>query len=453
MKLKLAILLLTLALLPASLLGQSELTVLGFDGKPIRVIQSTYGDLFPLGTEADPRSPVLVLELARGDRSVDYLLVPGTEGADRESATSLVFDKTSDALYVFWESLQNAAAELRLTRLGADLDWSEVLTISGNPLSPGSHPSLSVTQDTAHFEGPEGETVTQHRTLLHLVWSELGPQGDRVMYTPVVLENGSFGASSSFDLSTLAEEPANTSTEPMLSLVTAPTVSRGRNERTVILAFADPRSRALMTAEIHALPQELQRLAAGGRANITIVGHRMPRPRMADVMHGYVVDSHVSSSFHPAAVDYIAGRVRDTVLSFGDPGTEPDLEQLGERIWEEILRSGASFGSQGLVGSAPEESTLLAMEGQSTAAPEEHPEEHVLEVRPVAVFPAPQTGDAPTRIFVSPDGRNVLVGWLGERELLYREWKSEGWSAVQSLPLGEGRTLPQAYELLERRVR
>lgn len=437
------------ALLPVALVGQSEVTVLGFEGEPIRVIQSTYGELFPIGTETDPSNPVLALGFAGSERSPEYFLVPGTEGPDRESEMRLIFDTVSDALFVFWESQEDDAAELRLVRLGRDLGWSEVLNISGNPLSPDAQPRLWMTRDIAHFEGPEGETTSQHRTLLHLVWSEVGPAGDRSIYAPVVLQNGSFRASSRFDLSGLAPEPLETAPDPQPSLVAAPTVVRGRNERSVVVAFVEPGSRALMTAEIQALPQELQQLAAGGRAEITIVGHRMPRPRLADQMHGYVLGSSVSSSFHPAVIDYIAGRVRDTVLGFAAPTDEPDLAELGDRIWEEILRAGASFGTQGLVGSDPDESSLLAIDGQSTSASADG---HVLELRPVAIFPAPQTDEAPTRIFVSPDGGNVLVAWLMERELFFREWKDEGWSAVQKLELGGGLTLPGAYELLERRV-
>lgn len=460
------------ALFPALSLAQSELTVLGFEGQPIRIVQATYGDLFPIGTDTDPRHPVLALELTRNERpggasvgpSVEYLLVPGTEGPDQESATSLLFDKASDALYIFWESHQlhagERAAELRLVRLGAEADWSEVLEISGNPLSPGSHPQLSVTQDTARFESPEGETVTQHRTLLHLVWTETGPAGERAMYTPIVLQDGTFqgsagstfAASSSFDLSSLATELPTASPAPAPALVAAPAVSRGRNERSVVLAFADSTSGALLTAEILALPQELQRLAGGARPHITIVGHRMPRPRLADEMQDYVLGSQVSQSFHPTVVDYIAERVRETVLSFGETDLEPDLEALGEQVWEEILRSGASFGTQGLAGTAPDESTLLAMESGSLNA-ERGSDINVLELRPLAVFPAPQTGDSPTRIFVSPSGHNVVVTWLGQQQLLFREWENDGWTDVQTLQLGQGMTLPQAYELVENRVR
>ena len=450
MKARAALLSLILAaFLPTALLGQSELTILGFDGRPVRVVQASYGDLFPVGTETEPRNPVLALGFEDPNRSTEYLLVPGTEGPDEENEIRLVFNKASDALFVFWESRDDDAAELRLVRLGTDLGWSEVLTISDNPLSSDAQPRLWVTQDTARFESAEGGATLEHRTLLHLVWSEVGPAGDRAVYRAMVLQEGSFGAGSNFELSEVAPEPLEHSVDPSLSLISSPAVTRGRDERSATLVFVDPVSRALVTAEISALPQELQQLAGGARPHITIVGHRMPRPRLADEMHDYVLSSSVSGSFHSAALDYIADRVRNTVLELGDPLSEPDLTELGNRVWEEILRAGASFGTRGLAGSSEKESTLLAVGGESRDTPEAV---HALEVRAVAVFPVPETDDAPTRLFVSPDGQSVVVAWLVERELLFREWEGEAWSDVQRLQLDDGLTLPGAYDLLERRV-
>ncbi len=62
---------------------------LGSEGELYVVREGTHGDLFPDDTEAEEDSWVLALDVVRKGEGRERHLVPGTEGAELESAPSL----------------------------------------------------------------------------------------------------------------------------------------------------------------------------------------------------------------------------------------------------------------------------------------------------------------------------------------------------------------------------
>jgi hypothetical protein len=66
--------------------------------------------------------------------------------------------------------------------------------------------------------------------------------------------------------------------------------------------------------------------------------------------------------------------------------------------------------------------------------------------------PTPATGTEDVNLYLSGNGREVLVSWLQNGMVYYRESRGQGWSEVRPLRLGNELDLERARELLERRA-
>jgi hypothetical protein len=439
-----------------------ERTVLGPGGQTVRLLQDAYGELFPIGSEADPRHPVLALERDAGGGRVSRTLVPGTSGPEEETEFSLLYEKVTDSLFVLWESRQGGASALHLTGLDTHGEWSEVLEISSHPFSWKSAPRLAVTRDllppAAEGEGAAGGS----RFVLHLVWAEQGPEGDRVSFAPVGLRNGGYsGDPPVFDLhDLLPAEPTAETALPARSLVDAPALRPGSDDHTVVVAYTDPDSRRLITVEVETLPAELAALAGDARAHITVLGQRGTVQSVADGARAHITVLGQRYRFHPAIVRYLAERVSAAILAAGQGAGPFDPEELAELARREILEGATGIEGRGLLGSpaGPDGAAahrFLELDAVETGSRGDGPPATGawLRVERLASWPAPAVPEAPLRLFLSPSGRDVIVAWAAEGRLEYRETEGGGWSAVRRLELGAQLSLAAAYELLENRVR
>lgn len=441
--------------------AETEQTILAFDGKPVRLVQAVYGDLDPLGSLADPRDPVIALKQPATDGRLHLELVPGTEGAEQEGSFSLLYDRSSDSLFIFWESRREQSTALYLAGRNAEGDWTEVVEVSGSPFSSKTPPKLAITHDLFSTETESGGTSQARRSILHLVWSEERGGEQTLVYSPVVLQNGSYlGPNAVYDLARLApEQPDPEAPAPTRWLIESLLVTAGADGHSVVLAFADSTTHRLLTLQIEALSDEVISLADGARSNITVIGHRPPIRRVLDVARSNI--TVIGHRIHPAVRSFMMQSIERGLLGSSTDaslGTTVDAELAASIVWEEIIRAAASVEDQGLL----DEATLRQPQLLEVIARE--PEEErpagspLLQLRVASDRPVPKTGDTPqTRIFVSPDGRDVIVSWLEEPlekpRLLYVESRGDGWSDVQSFELGDQMSLRAAYELLERRVR
>jgi len=433
--------------------------VLGPEGTPVRVLQGAYGDFFPLGDEVPPQTSVLVLEHRVGPTAAQYELVPGTEGPDTENGVSLIYDRGSRSLFVLWESHRGASSAFNLIRLKPDLSWSGLIELTDDPASKKSPPRLAVTQDTSTRKGDDGEIETSQRTVIHVVWSEQRGGVMETLYTALILEDDSYvGSNAIVPLNELVvgdltpQGPA-----PAASLFQSPVVAPGSDPHSVVLGFVDPASRQLITVEANLLPRELSSVADGARAHIILIGHR-DRGRIvrsvAAAARAHII--LIGHRIHPHVRSFIADRAYSAMVGFGedDPAVE-HVEAMAESAWQAVLWAGLEIADAGLLELGADGEDLMVEMSPVSEEPSSDTTSHVVQVRRLAHRAVPEMGDVPSRLFVSRDGRDVVIAWRESPEHLhFRESTSEGgWSEVQTLPIGEMLSLADAYDLLESRVR
>jgi hypothetical protein len=433
--------------------------VLGPEGTPVRVLQGAYGDFFPLGDEAPPQASVLVLEQQSGPETAQYHLVPGTEGPDTENGVSLIYDRGSRSLFVLWESQRGASSALNLIQWKPDRSWSQVIEVTDDPASEKSPPRLAVTQDTYTLEGDDGEPVTSHRTVIHVVWSENRAGVRETLYTALILEDDSYiGSNAIVSLNELVgSDLTPQGPAPTASLLQSPVVAPGSNPHAVVLGFVDPSSRQLVTVEANLLPRELSSVADGARAHIILIGHRdrgrTVRSVAADARAHIILIGH---RIHPHVRDFIADRAYSAMLAFGEDETAADhAEEMAESAWQAVLWAGLEIEEAGLLGLGADGEQIMVEMSPSSDPPTPEAASHVVQVQRLVHRVVPEMGDVPSRMFVSRDGRDVVIAWRQDSSHLhFRESTPEGgWSDVQTLPLGETLSLADAYDLLEGRVR
>src|SRR3954465_11076739 len=97
----------TLALASSALAADRQ-AALGDSGEVYLVRTGSYGELFPGGTGADAKNPVLALDIVRPGQAAQRLLVPGTDGADVESSPFELYESSSGALFLVWQSQINS---------------------------------------------------------------------------------------------------------------------------------------------------------------------------------------------------------------------------------------------------------------------------------------------------------------------------------------------------------
>src|SRR5829696_7470551 len=164
--------------------------VLGADGEIYIAKAGTYGELFPGGKAVDSSNPVLALELTRSDGSQERLLVEGTEGPDRDRLPFLLYEESSRTVFLLWETQINEVHPI-LILSGYNGSWIDPVEIVGNPFAPKTCPRFTITRDTLQEPGSDGALITRHRTMLHLVWGEEGPDGStEAFYAPVIFDDG-----------------------------------------------------------------------------------------------------------------------------------------------------------------------------------------------------------------------------------------------------------------------
>src|SRR5206468_3348341 len=143
--------------------------------------------------------------------------------------------------------------------------------------------------------------VTKHRTSLHLLWQEEGAAAGSIntFYTPVIFVDGVFtGNNPVYDLSAFL--PAGTAADIQPALLRAPTIQSGRDQRTVVVAFASQSTGQMATVEIDVLPEELSRLSEEARSHIIEIGAPLypgKLPDLAAKARSHIIE--IGVAFHP----------------------------------------------------------------------------------------------------------------------------------------------------------
>jgi hypothetical protein len=444
---------LLLGLLSSMASGQRD-AVLGAGGELYEVKAGAYGGLFPGGREHAAGTPVLVLEVTRPGEETERSLVPWTADLHTEGSPSLIFEDASKTLFLVCETRINSIHSiLRLSSYEGSGGWSTPIEIEKNPTSLKTSPQLAITRDSYVETGAEGQSIVRHRTLLHTIWAEeYGSSGAyKTFYMPLLLEDGQYvGSDSLFDLSQFDIAPAVPGFQSH-GLARNPVIQRGRDGRTVVVAFTSAESGRLAVVEIDSLPAELSLLADGARAQIIDLGARRSYPANLPAMASEVRERVIAigGAFHAEVVESIADMVYGMVVRNG--GTKALVPLAGEAR-AQIIDLGAKLSGRGLRMSHNASTSVVETVNSSSEEAETLPS-HLVQFRVASTRPAPDTSNKDLRLFVSESGDNVLVSWIEKDRLFYRMSEGDGWTDILQLRISAGLDARRAYEILEQRVR
>ena len=446
---------LTLAVSASALDRQSAL---GAGGEIFTARMGTKVQLFPQAAGPDAGNPTLALDVVRADATVERLIVPGTDDEAVESSPFLVYEQSAGALFMVWQRQQGFIHPVLNVVCFKNGQFGKVIEVSGNPsgFSDKSASQIAVTRDEYAIAGEDGEKIV-HRMVLHLIWWESDAKDDKILYSPLTLLDGAFAEPFELytlnDLDTGAAEPSIA--DVAAELYRAPRIQSGRNDHTVVVAFANPRTGRLVTAEISVLPGEISYLGDDLRTHIIEIGARAPLPnatQLGDVLRTHIIEIGHRTRLNRDVLQYLGGDLRTHIIEIGNR-YKNDPKGLAEVARERLIRSGANLLENGLDRAAngvdsgarivelgdPGEPTTLGTQ--------------LIQFQVAATRPAPRTANAPTTLYASEDGRKVLVAWELPGLIRYREADGDGWSKLNTLLLGDNLTRERADQILERRVR
>ncbi|HEY4572767.1 MAG TPA: hypothetical protein VIJ26_02345 [Thermoanaerobaculia bacterium] len=449
-----------LALAAAAFAGHD--TALGSDGTIFQVRTGLYGDLFPAGKAADKTITVVALDVTKPGAPAQRLLVPGTDGFEVESSPSVVFEDDSQTVFLLWESAINVHPVLELSGFDGT-NWLPSITVTGNPFAVKTSPQFVLTRDSYDLTGAGGTTTTRHRTILHLLWQEAGAGTQvRTFYSPVIINDGQYiGWNPLYDLDDFlpavpagAAAPADVQT----AVTGAPLIQGGRDERTVVAAYASTARGQMATVEIDVLPEQLMQLADKARSHIIDIGRASypnDLPSLAEKARSHIID--IGRAFHPEIGASIADQVKADILA----DTSGDLPTLATKARSHIIDIGAKLSGRGLRPTLgdDQDAQIVEVDGspiaQAAAALPDATQSpyHLLQIRTVNTWPAPRVGPGTVKVFVSQSGADLIISWAQGDRVLYRNSQNGGWSDPRTLLFSDSLSLQKSYDILDQRIR
>lgn len=442
------------ALLFAALPGAAapQNVVLGSGGEIYQLHLGYRSEIFPATSEED--TFLLALEVSHQDGTSELVVVPDTDlGDDIESTAALIYEESSETLFLVWDSRVNYIhSVLKLASFDGE-SWSEAITVRGGWLTPRGTPHLAVTRDK-YDAVVDGEQQVVQRTVLHLAWWEGSDDGDTVLYSPIILENGEYIGSHGFLSMADLEESGEPGAWALLSdeLLQTVSIRNGRDADTVLLGFADAATAQIRTVEIRPTPGAISSVADGLRPRLIEFGSTVNLRDDLEVLAAQarrdVQQLSNQARLNPGVRSHLAQQVYQLVAT-ADPASL-DLEELASSARDLIVELGNQFLSDRLLNVSDALRPRLIEFGQRSDG--ETPP-HIFASRVLSSRPAPATPAAPTSMYLSADGQEALIAWLGEERLNYVESLADGWSEEASLIFGAGALdLESAYEILRQRA-
>ncbi|MFL6235072.1 MAG: hypothetical protein ACJ76N_18200 [Thermoanaerobaculia bacterium] len=436
----------------------SHETALGSDGTVYQVRTGAYGDLFPTGKAADKASTVVALDVTKPGAPVQRVLVPSSAGPEVESSPSVVFEDDSQTVFLLWESAINIHPVLELSGFDGSR-WLPAITVTGNPFVVKTSPQFTITRDSYDQDDGNGNTTTRHRTILHLLWQEPGTGTQlRTYYTPIIINDGEYiGWNPLYNLDDFLPALAGIAAPADIQTAVsgAPLIQSGRDERTVVVAYASTTRGQMATVEIDVLPEQLMQLADKARSHIIDIGRASypnDLPGLAEKARSHIID--IGRAFHPEIGTSIADQVKADILA----DTSGDLVGLAEKARSHIIDIGSKLSGRGLrpAGDEPA-SQIVEVDGASRAAVAPDASQfpyHLLQIRAVKTWAAPRVGPGTVKLFVSQSGEDMIVSWAQADRILYRNSQSSsGWSDPRTLLFSDSLDLKKSYDILDQRIR
>jgi hypothetical protein len=449
---------------PRPSFATSHDSALGVGGEVYQVRAGRYGDLFPGGQAATAATPVLAVDVTRSGSPVQRVLIPDTVDFASESSASLLYEDDSQTVFVLWESYEGIHPILKLAGFDGT-SWSAPITVVGNPFAPKTSPQFAITRETFQdvTDDGTGTMITKHRTSLHLLWQEEGASAGSIdtFYTPVIFIDGvCTGSNPVYNLSDFL--PAGTEADIQPTLLKAPTIQSGRDQRTVVVAFASQSKGQMATVEIDVLPEELSRLSEEARSHIIEIGAALypgHLPDLATKARSHIIE--IGIAFHPELASTLADQVSTTIQT----SISTDLPDLAQKARSHIIEIGAKLSSRGLRNASEDAlSQIVQVDdpasrgagGGANFAALSTPTAsaaYLIQIRVASHRPIPRVGPGNVVVFVSEAGEDALVSWAQADKVLYRLSSDATWTDPRTLLFSPTVDIAKAYAILGQRVR
>lgn len=447
---------------------ESRTGTLGSQGEVFLVQVGQESQLF--GENVSNGDPlVLALEILRPDQEPEWIRVPESEGVNPNASYFVLYEDTSDTVFVVWEGRIGSHPIIQLAAF-QDGTWSETRLVSENVWSLKGFPQLAITRESFQTETEDGEVRLSQRTLLHVVWWEETAEGDRTLYRPLVLEDGQLEAmGQAYVLNDLADEAIALDAEaPHDELLRHPRVQTGSNGQTVLVTFADDVRRKILVLEIDLLPAGLGMLGNDVFEFIAGLGPLDPEdPQLASVpgrIRSHIVIVGHRNRLNPGGVQRIADEAHSVATETLAQRPLPDLQSLAGIIRSHIVIVGARMSGETLDQFHPsaDPSVLEVASGASSSAALS-PEAMItydetcevptfVRLTVTAELPVPALVTGKTHLFASPEGSDLVLAWETEKGVQFRKSSQGAWGPVNDIPTNPEIDLSRALELLKQSV-
>lgn len=452
---KILLVLLLILATPGMLLAEPEAAVLGSDGTTYLLLEGAYGDLFPSGDVTTPDHRVLALEILRPEEEPQFALIPDTLGIRPENSRHIFFEDASSTVHVLWERWNGSHSALRLASF-ADGSWSDVVSVSDDPWSVKGSPQLVISRDRFEIPQAEGAVRTIQRTILHVLWWEETAAGDQAMYRPLVLLDGMFqepGPAVVLNELVPDLDAGLVGMTPTATLLHRPVIIPGQDSSSATVAFVD--NRRLVTLEVQALPPALGLMAESVHDDMLSAGPDLLPVRpdaLADLMRGHLIE--IGHRMNPRDLGFLGDVMRGHLIEIGHRINPGDLGGLADVMRGHLIEIGARITRERLEGALGETPAFLrVLEMVFPQAEADDDLTNLIGIASSLVVSLPEIPEGEAWLFPAPSGDRILLAWLADEGMLrYREAEDDGWSEVRSLALSDDLSLPQAHELLRKRV-
>jgi len=421
------------------------------NGTFYKIHSGRFDELFGAGNPALPaETSVLALDLVRPGEPLERWVVPGTEGTEVESSPAVFFDEETSSLQVVWNRRVegNYPHSKLVLRALTPTGWGEEIDLTSGSSEEKRGIRILVSAD--RYETiVAGETVQLARRVVHLLWVEPSVNGPRPFYSPLVFVEGEFvGWNPVLALENLVTAETPSPIPAADSLAWAPTLAAGHDDSGLIAGFVDPRTKRIATAEIRVLPAELGQLGDQARGSIIELGQTLfpsELPSLADQARGSIIE--LARSFHPAIATLVADGARNSLLA---ADAQSSLGQVADEARGSIIELADQIDGGGLANGCAGQGELLEIPPLVPAEGRDFT--HLIRLRSVSAFGAPEIGPEPPTLLVSPDGARAMVGWVSGNTLIYVETLPDGfWSDRRVLDLTQV-PLADALSALSRRL-
>ena len=302
-------------------------------------------------------------------------------------------------------------------------------------------------------DGPGTETHWSDRTILHVVWTGTTSDGSEVRYSPIVFVDGLYiGWNRSFPFTDAFFGPVDEPTTVPEVFQQALVLRKAPTDGSVLLAFVDQDRGRLGSLHVKVLPLEWSLLGLEVEQTILdLYGNPGGIQALGDEVTARIIIIGSRTGLGRTNRQIVNSRVR-AYLQEQAMVVGVTAESLAQGARSEVLSLAGELGAlPGINADASQHILEVQLD-------EENEPIEFLAVTVQKEMPIPEIGEQAPRLYLSPDGRDLLVSWWDPEadELVFvrTELSPDGteWTDPTSIALSEELTFVDALELLEKRL-